>query len=221
MPEMTDVHLPLNLNIESFRGEQLRITGDTDLTVRTMLLKVSSIDGNMKLDTLDIDANQGTVKASGTAQLANNWPVDITLNSTLNIDPLKGEKIKLKVGGALREQLEVGVNLSGPMDVALRAQTRLAEAGLPLNLEVVSQRIAWPLTGDTQFQADDLKLKLSGKMTDYTLSMRTAVKGQDIPQATITLDAKGMSGRLISINSPSPLWRKNRTESAGGLAAGD
>ncbi len=26
MPEMTDVHLPLNLNIESFRGEQLRIT---------------------------------------------------------------------------------------------------------------------------------------------------------------------------------------------------
>lgn len=58
MPEMTDVHLPLNLNIESFRGEQLRITGDTDLTVRTMLLKVSSIDGNMKLDTLDIDANQ-------------------------------------------------------------------------------------------------------------------------------------------------------------------
>lgn len=142
MPEMTDVHLPLNLNIESFRGEQLRITGDTDLTVRTMLLKVSSIDGNMKLDTLDIDANRGTVKASGTAQLANNWPVDITLNSTLNIDPLKGEKIKLKVGGALREQLEVGVNLSGPMDVALRAQTRLAEAGLPLNLEVVSQRIA-------------------------------------------------------------------------------
>ncbi len=41
-------------------------------------------------------------------------------------------------------------------------------------------------------------------MTDYTLSMRTAVKGQDIPPATITLDAKGMSGRLISINSPSP-----------------
>ncbi|EBS1421337.1 autotransporter assembly complex protein TamB [Salmonella enterica subsp. enterica serovar Montevideo] len=211
MPEMTDVHLPLNLNIESFRGEQLRITGDTDLTVRTMLLKVSSIDGNMKLDTLDIDANQGTVKASGTAQLANNWPVDITLNSTLNIDPLKGEKIKLKVGGALREQLEVGVNLSGPMDVALRAQTRLAEAGLPLNLEVVSQRIAWPLTGDTQFQADDLKLKLSGKMTDYTLSMRTAVKGQDIPPATITLDAKG-NERQINLDKLTVAALEGKTE---------
>ncbi|VEB92919.1 Uncharacterised protein [Citrobacter koseri] len=103
LPEMADVHLPLNLNIEEFKGEQLRVTGDTDLTVRNMLLKVSSIDGNMKLDALDIDANQGTVNATGTAQLTNSWPVDITLNSTLNIDPLKGEKVKLKVGGALRE----------------------------------------------------------------------------------------------------------------------
>ncbi|QYG86244.1 autotransporter assembly complex protein TamB [Citrobacter koseri] len=191
LPEMADVHLPLNLNIEEFKGEQLRVTGDTDLTVRNMLLKVSSIDGNMKLDELDIDANQGTVNATGTAQLTNSWPVDITLNSTLNIDPLKGEKVKLKVGGALREQLEIGVNLSGPVDMDLRAQTRLAEAGLPLNVEVASRQVYWPFTGDKQFQADDIKLKLTGKMTDYTLSMRTAVKGQDIPPATITLDAKG------------------------------
>ncbi|WOJ30335.1 autotransporter assembly complex protein TamB [Citrobacter koseri] len=191
LPEMADVHLPLNLNIEEFKGEQLRVTGDTDLTVCNMLLKVSSIDGNMKLDALDIDANQGTVNATGTAQLTNSWPVDITLNSTLNIDPLKGEKVKLKVGGALREQLEIGVNLSGPVDMDLRAQTRLAEAGLPLNVEVASRQVYWPFTGDKQFQADDIKLKLTGKMTDYTLSMRTAVKGQDIPPATITLDAKG------------------------------
>ena len=53
------MHLPLNLNIEEFKGEQLRPTGDTDLTVFNMLLKVSSIDGNMKLDALDIDTNQG------------------------------------------------------------------------------------------------------------------------------------------------------------------
>lgn len=191
LPEMTDVHLPLNLNIESFSGEQLRVTGDTDLTVYKMLLKVSSIDGNMKLDTLDIDSSQGTVNATGTAQLTNDWPVDITLNSTLNIDPLKGEKIKLKLGGDVRKQLALGVNLSGPVDMSLRAQTQLAEAGLPLNLEVNSKQLYWPFTGEKQFQADDLKLKLSGKMTDYTLSFATAVKGQGVPPANIKLDAKG------------------------------
>ncbi len=54
-----------------------------------------------------------------------------------------------------------------------------------------SDQLYWPFTGEKQYQADDLKLKLTGKMTDYTLSMRTAVKGQEIPPATITLDAKG------------------------------
>ena len=93
--------------------------------------------------------------------------------------------------GALREQLEIGVNLSGPVDMDLRAQTRLAEAGLPLNVEVNSKQLYWPFTGEKQYQADDLKLKLTGKMTDYAISMRTAVKGQEIPPATITLDAKG------------------------------
>ncbi|MGL5698582.1 MAG: translocation and assembly module TamB, partial [Kluyvera sp.] len=211
LPEMTDVHLPLNLNIQSFSGEQLRITGDTDLTVYKMLLKVSSIDGQMNLDTLDINSSQGTVNASGTAQLVNDWPVDMTLNSTLNIEPLKGEKIKLKVGGAVRKQLEVGVNLSGPVDIGLRAQAQLAEAGLPFNLEVTSQQLYWPFTGEKQFQADDFKLKLGGKMTDYTLSMRTAVKGQGVPPADITIDAKG-NERQVSLDKLTVAALEGKTE---------
>lgn len=196
LPEMTDVHLPLNLNIEEFRGEQLRLTGDTDILVRSLLLKVSSIDGQMKLDALDVDSNQGQVRATGSAQLRDTWPVDITLNTTLNIDPLKGEKVKLKVGGEMRKQLDVGVNLSGPVDMDLRAQTQLAEAGLPLDLQITSKQLYWPFSGEKQYQADDLNLKLTGKMTDYVLSFRTAVKGQNVPPATITLDGKGNEQQL-------------------------
>jgi len=196
LPEMADVHLPLNLNIEAFRGEQLRLTGDTDLTVYKMLLKVSSIDGDLKLDALDVDSSQGSVNASGTATLKDSWPVNLTLSSTLNIDPLKGEKINMKVGGEVRKQLDVGINLSGPVDVALKAQTELAQAGLPLNVEVTSKQLYWPLTGEKQFQADNLALKLSGKMTDYTLSFATAVKGQGVPPAAITLNAKGNERQL-------------------------
>jgi translocation and assembly module TamB len=147
----------------------------------------------------------------GNALLRDNWPVDITLNSALNIDPLKGEKVKLKVGGALREKLEFGVNLSGPVDMVLRGQTQLAEAGLPLNLEIVSQQLYWPFTGEKQFQADDLKLKLSGKMTDYTLSFRTDVKGQGVPPAGITLDAKG-NERQINLDKLTVAALEGKTE---------
>ncbi|MDU6684015.1 MAG: autotransporter assembly complex protein TamB [Enterobacteriaceae bacterium] len=211
LPQMTDVHLPLNLNIEEFWGEQLRLTGDTDITVSNMLLKVSSIDGNMKLDALDIDSNQGTLNATGTATLRDDWPVDITLNSILNVDPMKGEKVKLKVGGEVRKQLEFGVNLSGPVDVVLRGQTQLAEAGLPLNLDITSEQLYWPFTGEKQYQADDLKLKLTGKMTDYTLSFRTAVKGKDVPPATLTLDGKG-NEQQINIDKLSVAALEGKTE---------
>ena len=44
--------------------------------------------------------------------------------------------------------VEIGVNLSGPVDMDLRAQTRLAEAGLPLNVEVNSKQLYWPFTGE-------------------------------------------------------------------------
>ncbi|SUW65591.1 Family of uncharacterised function (DUF490) [Buttiauxella agrestis] len=196
LPEMTDVHLPLNLNIQEFRGSQLRLTGDTDLLVSSLLLKVSSIDGSLKLDALDVDSSQGIVNATGSAELRDKWPVDLTLNTTLNIDPIKGEKVKMKIGGELRDVLKVGMNLSGPVDMELTAHTQLAEAGLPLNLEVVSKQLYWPFTGKKEYQADNLKLKFSGKMTDYTLSLRTDVKGEQIPPATITLDAKGNEQQL-------------------------
>ncbi|KZR03151.1 translocation and assembly module TamB [Klebsiella aerogenes] len=191
LPEMVDVHLPLNLNIQEFRGEQLRLTGDTDMTVYNLLLKVSSIDGQMKLDALDVDSDQGKVTASGTAQLQDNWPVDITLDSTLNIDPLKGEKVKLKVGGELRKKLQVGVDLAGSVAMTLRAEAQLAEAGLPLNFSCRSS--AWncfsPVNG--QYSCLLFTSIFSGKMTDYTMAFSTAVKGQSLPPAKITLNAKG------------------------------
>ncbi len=48
-------------------------------------------------------------------------------------------------------------------------------------------------------------------MTDYTLSFRTAVKGQDVPPATITLDGKG-NEQQISIDKLSVAALEGKTE---------
>ena len=200
LPEMADVHLPVNLNIEEFRGERLRLAGDTELMVRSLLLKVRSDDGQMKIDALDVDTDRGQLKATGAAQLKDKWPVNLTLNGALNIEPLKGEKIRLSIGGALRDTLTLGVNLSGPVGITLDARAQLAQAGLPFNLDVKSQQLYWPLSGKKQYQADNLQLSLGGKATDYALAFRTAVKGEQIPAASITLNAKG-NERQINLDA--------------------
>ncbi len=79
------------------------MTGDTDITVYNLLLKVSSIDGKMKLDALDIDSSQGNGQRLGTARscrITGRWT--LPSNRTLNVDPMKGEKVQLKVGGDVR-----------------------------------------------------------------------------------------------------------------------
>ena len=191
LPALPDFQLPLDIDVQEIVGEQLRLTGDTDIAVNRLLVKAKTENRVLHLQTLDIDSPQGQLNASGQAQLAANWPVDFTLNGALNIEPLKGEKIKLTLGGAMREQLKLALNLSGPLQAQLDASTELAQAGLPLAMTLTSPQLRWPLTGPVQYQADNLNFRFTGKATDYLMSLRTAVKGEAIPPADISLDGKG------------------------------
>ncbi|AHG20779.1 translocation and assembly module TamB [Chania multitudinisentens RB-25] len=191
LPDLPEIHLPLDITAEQINGEQLRLTGDNDVSITHLLLQLSSQAQHIQLDSFNVASPQGTLSAKGQATLSGSWPVDMTINSALNIEPLKGEKLKLNLGGALREELKVALNLSGPVSAQLDVQTQLATAGLPLALTLQSQRLKWPLTGEAQYQANDFRLRLNGKAADYALSMRANLQGQELPPAVMTLDGKG------------------------------
>ena len=191
MPDLPDIRLPLDITVKEIRGEQLRLTGDTDVLITSLLLQASTQDQHIQLDNFDVKSPQGTLSVQGQATLTGDWPVALTANSALNIEPLKGEKVKLNIGGGLRDELNVALNLSGPVGAQLDVQTRLAEAGLPLALTLQSKQLKWPLSGEAQYQVNDFRLRFNGKATDYALSTRANLKGQDLPPAVLTLDGKG------------------------------
>ena len=191
LPDLPEFRLPLDITVKSIRGRQLRLTGDTDVTVTSLLLQASTKDQHLQLDTLDVDSPQGTLNARGQATLSGNWPLAMNVNSTLNVDPVKGEKARLTVGGGLRDKLNVALNLSGPVRSTLTVQTQLAEAGLPLALSLKSEELRWPLVGEPQYQVRDIDLSLSGKAVDYRLGLRSDIRGAGLPPATVTLDGSG------------------------------
>lgn len=191
LPDLPDIRLPLDITVKEISGEQLRLTGDTEVLITNLLLQASTKDQHIQLDNFDVKSPQGTLSAQGQATLTGNWPVEMVANGTLNIEPLKGEKVKLNVGGGLREELKVALNLSGPVGAQLDMQTQLAEAGLPLALTLQSKQLKWPLSGEAQYQINDFRLRFNGKATDYALSTRANIKGQDLPPAVLTLDGKG------------------------------
>ncbi|MGB8665513.1 MAG: translocation/assembly module TamB domain-containing protein, partial [Serratia inhibens] len=191
LPDLPDIRLPLDITVKEISGEQLRLTGDTEVLITSLLLQASTKDQHIQLDNFDVKSPQGTLSAQGQATLTGNWPVEMVANGTLNIEPLKGEKVKLNVGGGLREELKVALNLSGPVGAQLDMQTQLAEVGLPLALTLQSKQLKWPLSGEAQYQVNDFRLRFNGKATDYALSTRANIKGQDLPPAVLTLDGKG------------------------------
>ncbi len=191
LPALTDVRLPLDVTIEEFVGEQLRITGASDFTVNRLRIKATTTERAVHLDTFDLDSTQGQLNASGNLTLTDSWPVDFALNSTLNITPIGGEKIHMTVGGALRDQLNLALNLSGAVNAQLTGQTELATVGLPLKMSFTSPQLRWPLSGAAQYQVDNVNLSFNGKATDYVMSLQAAFKGDSLPPGTLAIDGKG------------------------------
>lgn len=191
LPELPAIQLPLNVQLQELRGANLRLTGDTDVQVRNFLMQAQTLDGEITLGRLRIDAVQGLLNASGRARLSGQWPLDFTLNSQLNIDPVKGEKIRLTVSGSLRDRLDATLNFSGPVKAQLNAGVRLAENGLPLEVAFNSPGVQWPLTGEPQYRLRDLALQIGGKAVDYTLAIQGSISGEGLPPANLTLTGKG------------------------------
>ncbi|MBJ7223675.1 MULTISPECIES: autotransporter assembly complex protein TamB [unclassified Brenneria] len=191
LPDLPQFTLPLDLNITEIHGEQLRLTGDQDILISDLRIQASTQNQRLRLSQFVVQSPQGGLNVRGEATLSDSWPVSLTANGVLNVDPLKGETLKLTVDGGLREQLNVALNLSGPQRAQLNVQTELAQAGLPLELTLQTEQVRWPLTGEAQYQANDLRLRVSGKATDYAVSLRSDIRGADLPPATLLLDGKG------------------------------
>lgn len=191
LPDLPALRLPLDLTVKRISGDQLRVTGDSDIVVNTLLVRAVTKDSALRLHTLEVRSPQGNVSMHGQATLSDQWPMDFRLNADLNVDPVKGEKLKLGIKGNLRDVLTLDANLSGPLKATLAAETQLAKAGLPLALTLESPGVQWPLTGASEYQAKNIRVRLNGSGKAYALSMRTDVSGNEIPAAKITLDGKG------------------------------
>ncbi len=188
---LPEFRLPLDIRIDEILGENLRLTGDTDITVNRLQLNAQAIDNKVDLQTLRINAQQGILSATGQATLSGNWPVNLTLNSDVNMAPVKGQKVRLVLDGAAKQQVNLNLNLSGPVRAQLQAMAQPAVAGLPFSLRLNSPQLRWPLSGQSEWLVNNLSLTTGGKATDYTIAFRSSVSGSTIPPADISLDGKG------------------------------
>lgn len=194
--DLPDFRLPLDVKVENIAGDNLRVSGATDLTINHLQLQAEAIQHKIVLKTLRIQAIQGLLSASGKADLSGNWPVHFTINSTVNSDPLKGQKVKLQLQGDIKQQVGLALNLSGPVKAQLNAKAQPAVIGLPFSLQLNSPELRWPLTGNPQLRVASLAFVLGGKATDYSSQLTAGLSGTALPAAQLSLQAKGDAGQF-------------------------
>ncbi|MBX9446213.1 autotransporter assembly complex protein TamB [Dickeya chrysanthemi] len=191
LPAMPEFTLPLDLDIADLRGESWLIQGGQPVTISRFQLQAATRQQTLTLQQLTVQSPQGALYAHGDATLSGDWPVTLNVNGMANSEPFRGERIRLTAEGSLRRQLRLAMNLSGPQRAQLDIQTALAEPGLPLNISLRSPQLRWPLTGDVQYQFNDVQLNIGGKATDYSLSLRGDIRGSELPPGTLTLEGNG------------------------------
>lgn len=191
LAELPEIILPVDLNIEGINGSNIQLTGSTEAVINSLNLSLSNDGQQILLKQFKVDAPQGNIALSGTATLKDKWPVSLSVTGESHLEELDGQKIDLSLKGGLLDELKLALNLSGPVNATLDAQTDLGQADLPIQLTLESQKLTWPLVGEAQYQLDGTRLRLNGRPSAYDLSLRSAITGQEIPPSTLMLDAKG------------------------------
>ena len=196
LAELPEVILPLNISVEGISGENWQVSGDAPVTLNSLHLALFNKGQVLTLSDLSADAPQGNIAVSGEVALSEKWPVALSVKGHVrDFEEFSGQDLDLTLNGGLLDELKLALALKGPVNATLDAQTNLTQADLPLLL-TQSQKVSWPLTGEADYQLDGVKLRLNGKVSGYDLSLRSDIKGKDIPPALLTLDAKGNTEQL-------------------------
>ncbi|SIO27050.1 translocation/assembly module TamB domain-containing protein [Salinivibrio sp. ES.052] len=184
------LHVPLNIDVKQLRLRDTRIDAGTVQTFSSLVLSGGVKGSAVTIDDFSLAAPQGTVRVSGDILLKGNYPLTLQSQLTTNLAPLQGQALSLSASGSLAV-LEVSAKASGPVNAQLNSEANLLAADLPFVLQLNSDQITWPLTGDEIVALHGLQFSADGDFSDYQLRLQTEVDGPEVPKTQLNLAGQG------------------------------
>lgn len=191
LPVLPEFMPLLNIKVTEILVEDLLFTGNSNLLITKIILQAATQSQYIKLSMLDIYSPKWLLNISGKAIFTGQWPVDLIVNSSLNINPLQEEIIKCNISGSLRDELRIQINLSGLLTAQLALKTRLAQVGPCFTLTLNSPEIQWPLRGTIVYRAQEVMLLVEGEARNYRMTMKTSLSGIGLPPVDISMNGHG------------------------------
>ncbi|MGF1911186.1 translocation/assembly module TamB [Vibrio kasasachensis] len=184
------VVLPVSIDLSRLDIANFKLDQADPVVVHHLGLSAFASASSINVSTLELDMPQVKGQLSGQVTLAQDYPLDISLDATLGIDSIDGQQVNLIASGSV-EKLKLKVKLDKLVEAEIDAQVEPLEPNIPFDISLRSGKAQWPLKGKADYQADITRFSGKGSLKGYQITLDGKASGQQIPDAILHLKGKG------------------------------
>ncbi len=198
--ELPEITLPVGAKISEVLIKRLSIQLPGDApphVVQDIQLSAEAHNNVVDISTLSARYDTYTASVSGNIELTGDYPLDLDIALTAE-DILPNELPEgdgdqsANVAIALNQSLKnlaVGVEAQGSVSATLTGSVKPLDPKIPVNLQLSSPSLGWPLISQSIVSASNTALTIDGSLDDYNITLLTRVQGEQIPLTTLQLSA--------------------------------
>jgi len=209
--ELPSITLPLDLSAKDILVKKLTFKppGNADaLVFEDISLRAQTDNNVVTIDNASLHYQSYTAAVSGTIELNNDFPVDLSLElNAADILPdtvPEGEgaqpaTVSVQLSDSLRN-LDFTTQVDGAVNALMTGTVQPLDKQLPLRVKVSAKQLGWPITSQNQIKATDTLIEIDGTLNDYTLSVLTQLEGEQVPPTDLQLNGLANTERLALPN---------------------
>ncbi|ALM52615.1 translocation/assembly module TamB domain-containing protein [Halomonas huangheensis] len=155
--ELPEITLPLAVEVPELLVEDAALDGAAEYGVERLNLSLEARDQRVTIKPLAVSSVDADARLRADVTLSGDYPLNALLEADLYLPQrfpaLDGERVELQLGGSLGE-LQVDLNLSGPVESQLTARVDALDPTFPFEATFTSPRLQWPMEGMQPTVAD-------------------------------------------------------------------
>ncbi len=202
---LPEIVLPLTIAAPRIHLDGVELRGPLDYDLRHLTLAFEASDQVVEIVALEAASLDADVRLGARIELRDDYPLQARLEAALWLPELMpelaGQRLDLRLDGTLAE-LDAELVARGPVSTRLTAQADVLDPEVPFSVRMSSEFLQWPLPMaaafaeedealDDPYVIEDLDLRLSGTLEQYSAALSARVEGPEVPLTRIALTGSG------------------------------